>query len=163
MSYEPSSPAGGGRAAEMTNLPGIFLLIVGILNVLGAIYFIISGFQGMSQSKQVQIQTEMKGLTPEQKKQMEEMEKAGWSPEKIVQTSAGSVIAVGFLALLASIVTILAGIKMRALQSYGLAVAGSVLAIIPCISPAGCCLVGEGIGIWALVVLLNSDVKSAFR
>jgi hypothetical protein len=53
------------------------------------------------------------------------------------------------------------GLKMKKLESFGLAVTASVLAILPCTSP--CCLVGIPIGIWALVVLFRPEVKSAFR
>jgi hypothetical protein len=45
------------------------------------------------------------------------------------------------------------------LQAYGLAVAASILAIL--ISPAN--LIGLPIGIWALVVLSQRDVRAAFR
>ncbi len=49
---------------------------------------------------------------------------------------------------------------MISLRWYPLAIAGSVLATIPMVSP--CCLLGLPFGIWSLVVLLQPDVKSAF-
>lgn len=51
------------------------------------------------------------------------------------------------------------GLKMRLLRSYGTAVAGAILAAIP-ITPGA--LVGLPMGIWALVVLSNSEIKAAF-
>jgi len=68
-----------------------------------------------------------------------------------------------FFALLASVLPILGGVRMLSLKSYGLGVCAAISAAIPCISVTACCGLGEGIGIWALVVLLNPDVKSAFR
>jgi hypothetical protein len=65
--------------------------------------------------------------------------------------------------LLAAAITIFGGMRMLKLTSYGLAVFASVLAAIPCISPMGCCGIGEGAGIWSFVVLMNADVRSAFR
>jgi hypothetical protein len=65
----------------------------------------------------------------------------------------------GVLQLVGSVLIFLGGAKMKALQSYGLALAGSILAIIPC---NACCCIGAPFGIWALVVLLNADVKLAF-
>jgi hypothetical protein len=50
---------------------------------------------------------------------------------------------------------------MRKLDSYGLAMTASIVALIPCISP--CCVVGLPIGIWALVILSKPEVKSAFH
>ncbi len=55
---------------------------------------------------------------------------------------------------------IYAGMQMRQLQNYGMAMAASIVAIFPCTAP--CCIIGMGIGIWALVVLLKPEVKAAF-
>ena len=54
---------------------------------------------------------------------------------------------------------IYAGMQMRKIQSWGLAVAGSIVAMLPCLP---CCLLGLPIGIWALIVLFDNDVKQAF-
>jgi len=74
----------------------------------------------------------------------------------------------GTIGLISNIVNIgigvlilLGGLKMRKLESFGLAVTSCILSILPCTSP--CCLVGIPIGIWALVVLFRPEVKSAFR
>ncbi len=55
------------------------------------------------------------------------------------------------------------GMRMRLLRNYYLAMTAAILALIPCWVP--CCfgLIGMAIGIWALVVLTNSEVKNAFR
>jgi predicted Zn finger-like uncharacterized protein len=50
--------------------------------------------------------------------------------------------------------------KMKTLESYGLAMTGAIVAMLPC---NGCCLLGLPFGIWALVVLSNAEVKDAFR
>jgi len=52
-------------------------------------------------------------------------------------------------------------LKMRKLENHGLAMAASIVAMIPCISP--CCLLGLPIGIWAITVLTKPEVKSAFH
>jgi len=55
------------------------------------------------------------------------------------------------------------GIQMLKQRTYGLAMAASILTMLPCITCLGCCGVGEGIGIWALIVLMRDDVKRSFR
>ena len=50
--------------------------------------------------------------------------------------------------------------QMMKVTKYNLCMAASVVAIIPCVSP--CCIIGLPIGIWALVVLNQPDVKAAF-
>ena len=59
--------------------------------------------------------------------------------------------------LIASLI-IFAALKMKRLQAYGLAIAASILAII--VSPGN--LIGLPIGIWALVVLSQREVRAAF-
>jgi hypothetical protein len=72
-----------------------------------------------------------------------------------IQGIAGSAIS-----LVCSVLIFLGGSKMKHLQGYGLAITGSILSIIPCTN--SCCCIGTPLGIWAIVVLLNSDVKLAF-
>ncbi len=52
-------------------------------------------------------------------------------------------------------------LKMRKLTGYGLAKAAAVLAIVPLFAP--CLLLGIPFGIWALMVLSDQQVRSAFR
>lgn len=54
---------------------------------------------------------------------------------------------------------IIGGVKMRRLELYGLALVAAIVALLPC-SPGF--FIGLPIGVWALVVLLNLDVKAAF-
>jgi hypothetical protein len=51
--------------------------------------------------------------------------------------------------------------RMLQLRSYGLAFTGSILSFIPCLT---CCVcLGIPFGIWALVVLNRTEVRSSFR
>lgn len=51
-------------------------------------------------------------------------------------------------------------IKMMRLQSFGLAMAACIIALLPC---QCCCLFGLPFGIWGLVVLNKPEVKSQFE
>jgi Flp pilus assembly protein protease CpaA len=66
-----------------------------------------------------------------------------------------------FIGIVVAVFIIYAALKMKELSQYGLCMAASILAIIPCISP--CCIIGLPIGIWCLVVLTRPDVKAAFH
>jgi hypothetical protein len=57
------------------------------------------------------------------------------------------------------VVIFIGGARMKELRSYGWAVAGSIVAIFPGLC---CCCTGLIPGLWALLVLLNPDVKLAF-
>lgn len=65
------------------------------------------------------------------------------------------------LCLILGIVVIMGALKMKNLESYALAMASAIIAMVPCLSP--CCLLGLPFGIWALVVLSDGQVKAAFR
>jgi hypothetical protein len=61
--------------------------------------------------------------------------------------------------LVFSLVTMLGALKMRRLESHGLALLGSVLAMLPC--SVGF-VVGCPAGVWALFVLNRPKVRAAF-
>jgi len=79
--------------------------------------------------------------------------------ESLIEGAAG--VAAFFVGLLVAGFIIYASLKMKELTQWGLCVAASILAMIPCISP--CCIVGLPIGIWCLVVLTKPEVKAAFH
>ena len=51
--------------------------------------------------------------------------------------------------------------RMRALDSYWLALVGPILAVLPCLSPFY--VLRLPIGLWALVVLTRADVRAGFK
>jgi len=68
------------------------------------------------------------------------------------------IMLVPLAALVLSSVMIVAGLKMKRLEAYRLAVTGSILAIL--VSPGN--VIGLPIGIWALVVLMRPEVRAAY-
>jgi hypothetical protein len=75
--------------------------------------------------------------------------------------SGGFGIVVGMAGLFIDAVIFLGALKMKQMSSYGFAVAAAILATIPCIS-SPCFVLGMPFGIWALVVLMRQDVRTAF-
>ncbi len=71
----------------------------------------------------------------------------------------GVLVALGVVGVLVSAFVTYAGLQMRALQGWGVSMAGAILAMIPC---GPCCLVGLPFGIWAILVLIDEEVKRAF-
>jgi len=65
------------------------------------------------------------------------------------------------LGIILAVVTFFGAIKMLKLKSHGLAVAAAIIMMIPCGNC--CCFLNIGAGIWALVVLLKPEIKSAFE
>ena len=84
----------------------------------------------------------------------------GQSPE-IVKFAQGTGLVIG--AVVGFVIyglVLLGAIKMKKLESYGMAMTASILVMLPC---SLCCVVGLGFGIWALVVLNKPEVKAAFH
>lgn len=65
------------------------------------------------------------------------------------------------IGLLFDLLVLAGSMKMKQLQSYPLAMTAALLAVLPCTSP--CCLLSMPFGLWALVVLTDPAVKSAFK
>ena len=72
-------------------------------------------------------------------------------------------VSLGFLAVLCAIVIILAGVMMLKRKMYPSASPAPSSPPSPASGFLACCLVGEGVGIWALVILMSADVKRSFQ
>lgn len=86
---------------------------------------------------------------------------AAFPPALTMMMSGTFAVVSGIIGVLVSGVILFGGLKMKKLESYPLAIAASILAAVPCLSP--CCVIGLPIGIWALVVLFKPEVKEAFN
>jgi hypothetical protein len=157
--------AGSSQAIrQRVQLPGIFLLIVAGLNLLGALYLLFGALTATLHTPEelYEQQKQFGEAFPFFKEPMKEY-LARTTPEEIKsQTMLFNWTFTG-LSLLGSLLGLLAGIGMLRMRWFGLAVAGSIATAIPCVSCLGCCGVGEGIGIWSLVVLLAEEVRAAFH
>jgi hypothetical protein len=132
-------PAPGPDAATQVNGPAIGLIVTAVLGAIAQIISLILNLAGASILASSQ------------------MPKEAWA-----NMFSGTVgVVSNIIALLLSGLIFLGAMKMKKLENYGLAMAASIIAMIPCLSP--CCLIGLPIGIWALVVLAKPEVKSAFH
>ncbi len=138
----PAVPAPPGRpdVSNQVSGPAIGLLITGII---GAI-FSLAGFFSIS------IGTGLSTLWWE-----------GF-PDRFEELWEGAFgIGGSLVAICVAAFIIYAALKMREQSQWGLAVAASVLAMIPCISP--CCIIGLPIGIWSLIILTKPEIRAAFH
>jgi hypothetical protein len=139
----------GGNVREAVNVPSILLMVVGGLGVLTALWGLVA---------------------PANTAQLEEIINQQPQLEQyrdLLQTFAGGAgRALNLIPLLLSGLVIFGGLKMRQLESRGLAMAGAIAALVPCIGPGcvcGCLPLGIAAGIYALVVLNKPEVRAAFR
>lgn len=85
---------------------------------------------------------------------------ASGGSDAALQMFSGAV-GMGFAGLyvLINAFVIYGALQMKKLTNYNISIAAAVLCMLPC---GVCCLVNLPIGIWALVMLLDQGVKSAF-
>jgi hypothetical protein len=175
MSYDPyaygadvppdeagiTRPAGEvNYASQRVKIPAIGLLVTGLLNLLGAGWIFLNvGLATMRPANEITQQAkDMYQSFPEMQAEL-----AKKSPEEL--KAQFMLIGWGWVAagLLGALLPIAGGIRMLSLKNYSLSICGAIAAAIPCVSCTGCCGIGQITGIWALVVLLNEEVKAAFR
>lgn len=165
MSYEPDSydPAPDPDAARgRVSVPGIMLVINGVINVLFTLGLLGVGVFAVAQPEE-KIRESQEMTKEMTKKMFPDVAVQDQDPAQIRMTQMAEFFGGGAVAGLASIIMIVGGIQMSRLRGYGLAVFASILALIPCVSCGGCFALGQVAGIWALMVLANPEVRSAFR
>ncbi len=131
------SPA-GSNAKDALNIPSILLLVTGGLGILSGLSSLV---RGGNQQMMGQFAND-----PQVAKIAS------------IMSGPGNVV-FSLLCIALSGFIIFGALKMRNLQSHGLAIGASVVAMIPC---AGCCCLGLPVGIWSLVLLMKPEVKSQF-
>jgi hypothetical protein len=163
-SADPSAQAEAlyRQAKEKVTLPAVFLIIVGVFNLLPGGYLIVNGLFVSSLTPE-QLQTQMERQNAAMKDQFKELAKQGYTPADIQKIAIYGCEGTGGAAILASLLMIIGGIRMIQLRNFGLAVFASILAAVPFISCLGCCGLGQIVGIWSLIVLLSPHVRMAFR
>ena len=123
--------------------PGTAMLVVGILTLPMSVLAMLGGLVNVA-----------------------EQASYAYSDEELIGTLIGGTVGIGFYVLnfIMGIVVAAAGWKMRNLESHTLCMVGAVALIIPCCGQVWCCWpLGLAFGIWAMVTLMNDDVKAAFQ
>jgi hypothetical protein len=141
----PSFQSGDGRTAalKLVKGPAIALIIVASL---GVVYYGLSGLFTLFTGGMMFHQEMPPNIPPQMR--------------AFIQGMQGPLA--GLISLVIAAVNgfvLFGAIKMLRLQSRGLAIAASIVAMLPC---QCCCLLGLPFGIWALVVLNKPEVKSQF-
>ena len=122
-------------------MPAIGLIVVGALNLLSGLVLILGRLVSIVKGRDPVITDEDRRL--------------------------GYMIAIIFfpivslISIAASPIIIFGGIQMLRARKYSIALWAAVLALIPLTSV--CCIPGIPIGIWALIVLRNPEVRAAFE
>jgi len=145
-----STPVESPPPARRLVLPGISLAVLGVMNLLFAAIMLAAALF------MTETTAPLKGdgpvpSGPRQKRPMTEEELA---MSRLFSTILAAATGLPGLTL------VLGGIQMARHRWYSLAMASSVVALLPGITV--CCIAGVPVGIWSLAVLANREVKGAF-
>jgi hypothetical protein len=135
----PASPA----AREAVATPAILLMVTGGLGAVLGLVGLVRGGSATPLPPQFQEDPNLQQFG----RVLEGMQSSSWFFNLLAIAISGFII--------------FGALKMKSLESYGLAFAAAILAAIPCISP--CCCIGLPVGIWAAMVLNKPEVKASFR
>jgi hypothetical protein len=154
----PRPPVDAKAAKGRLFIPGIFVILIGLMNLLPGTCCISFGLFAQT-IPDSQIEAESKRMQGEA-----EYERAKKQQGDPVKMAKGIYLYGGIGALVISVLLLLVaavgGGCMIAGRSMFLCSMGALAAIL---SPGGFGLFGLGVGIWAFVVLFSEDVREAFR
>lgn len=148
-----AGPSGRDEALRRVKGPAVGLVVAGVFNIVAYGMTLVSAWL----IRQGRIGSFVTG-DPTADKQIAELFKV------VKATAAGYFgtwgVVRGVIYLTLSVLILVAAVKMRRLESHILCLIGCAAAMVPLFAP---CCVGLPFGIWALVVLLSSEVKSSFH
>jgi hypothetical protein len=145
--FHPSTPGISESVIDQKlKIPAIGIITTGALGGLLSLYGVIATLLGSNKNAEIP-----PGMPPE----------AAALLKKYLSVMETFNLPLNLLALVMSVVTLMAGIRMLQRRSYGLVMTGVIIGMLPCLS--ACCCTGLPFGIWALVVLSNEEVRKSFR
>jgi hypothetical protein len=158
---DPSKNPDDGRLRARVMPAALLLLIVNVLNLLAGVHFLFDAIAAKKGDADVEARTQKlwDDYTPQQREIWANF--GITTAHDVAICMANFLLGWGGVMSLVAVVGLLGAIRMRSLHSYGLALLGAATTAIPCVTP--CCLVGQIAGIWAIVVLLNPEVRKAFQ
>ena len=139
MGGMPGGGPGDPQAAAKVSLPSILMMVFAGLAILTSIAGILMNLLGAG------IGAASSG--------------GGSEGIQAIVSGIGGVVA-GAFSILFNAVVLFGAMKMKKLESHTFALISAVLFALPC---SVCCLINTPIGIWALITLLDQNVKAAFR
>jgi hypothetical protein len=145
--FRPSTPGISESVIDQKlKIPAIGIITTGALAGLLSLAGVIATLSGSSKNTELP-----PGLPPEA---------AGFLKSYLAMMETFN-LPLNLLALVMSVLTLMAGIRMLQRRSYGLVMTGVIIGMLPCLS--ACCCTGLPFGIWALVVLSNEEVRKSFH
>lgn len=147
------------QAKERVSTPATLMIVTGILLYLFfavSVVILASGVDiQVAMMEWTRDNVQMQGPDKAQfEKQLEDARNRNKTPEMIQQ------VLIHVVGLILNTLVLIGGFRMKALKGYSLALTGSICALVPLTS---CCCIAMPVGLWAVIVLSNEQVKAGFK
>jgi hypothetical protein len=146
------------KVAARVRPAALVLTTVCLLNLMAGVYSLVTSILDKQQGPDAEWQQRWDAMDPALR---EWLVKNGWNSGEFYVAAANGLLWYGGVASLLSVLALAGARHMLVLRSYRLAMTSAVLTAIPCVTP--CCLLGQIAGIWAVIVLMQPDVRRAFQ
>lgn len=145
------------KAQDTVKAPAIGLIVTAVLSLVLLPLGVVQYFTLPAQFEQARkdIETKNPNMTADQKKGFNDFLDLYESGVKVALPVTWVVT------VASSILTLMAGLRLKNLRSPGLVKGGAIVSMIPCLS--GCCLLGLIFGILTLTSLGKPEVKAGFE
>lgn len=141
-----------GQKSGAVSAPAIALIVVGVLDLLHGLF-----------TSGVNLLNMINGAPPEIPPNIRDNPDAQFMIDFMENYGHATNVGVSVFMLFLSALMLFGAIQFLQRKSYGLALAASIIAVIPCTGIMDCCIVEIGLGIWALVVILQAKTKAEFN
>ncbi|MFO0596464.1 MAG: hypothetical protein U0228_14200 [Myxococcaceae bacterium] len=143
-------PPGMNQVRDEVNVPGLLLIVLGALTVLSAMFGLVMTLLLVKDQPDSAPLISDPSVPPALKELLRLTSGASGKVFNIFQNLLGAVFGATM---------VLGGFQMRNLRTWGLALTGAIVAMMPC---SCCCVLGLPLGIWSIVVLIKPEVKASF-
>ena len=136
-----------------TRLPGIFLILSAVINILAGLIFVIMGIHGHL----VSIHEFRHRLEVEYPNQHKEIQASEWPLEYWIWNTSTGMLVLGLGGIVTGGLVVIGVWRLWRGGSSRLAFIGAILISMPGISPTGCLAIGTLAGLWMILVLFDPD------
>ncbi len=141
-----------GRLAQ-TRLPGIFLILSAVINILAGLFLVAMGINGLL----VSIQEFRHRLEVEFPSQHKELQASEWPLEYWIWNTSTGMLVLGLGGFVTGCMVLWGVWRLWNGGSSRLAFIGSILISLPGISPTGCMAIGTLAGLWMILILFDPE------
>jgi hypothetical protein len=145
------------RARARVALPGMLLIIVGAIGAAVEVTGLAVAVANPTVLYDVLVKwVESQPESKERQKTLDDLKQKKDEMRLDTPTNLASTV----FGLCLSLAMVVGGAMMRKMSVYAAALTGAIAGLLPC---GGCCCLSFPVGLWALIVLMNVDVKAAFE